>query len=223
MSSPFRQKVLALAGVFQAASLADSLAWHGSCDPVAMEASLKSLLVPQCPENGVDAVFGTDPRHLRAGLQALEQILTTSKLRSPHPRRNDILRYAMMLLQLEREAAKSEKVATELKRRLELTERQMAFFRDIKDPGMIRNLAGTYVDTVGSFKLRIRLRGSKQHLTSSHIPEQIRAILLTGVRSAMLWHGLGGRRWLLPFSRGKTLREVQAIILEFHGQLSKSI
>lgn len=219
MNSPFRQKILALAGVFQAASLADSLAWHGHCDPVALEASLKSLLLPQRPENGVEAVFGSNPRHLRAGLQAMEQVLTTSRLRNPHPRRDDILRYTMMLLQLEREVAKSPKVQTELSRRLEMTVRQMAFFRDIHDPGMIRNLAGTYVDTVGSFKRRIRLRGNKKHLTTSNIPEQIRAVLLTGVRSAMLWHSLGGRRWHLPFTRGKALREVQAIILEFHGQL----
>ncbi|MGH8570919.1 MAG: DUF489 family protein, partial [Gammaproteobacteria bacterium] len=35
---------------------------------------------------------------------------------------------------------------------------------------------------------------------------KIRAVLLAGVRAAMLWHQIGGRRWHLPVFRKRILR-----------------
>ncbi len=218
MSQSFRAKTLALAGIFQSASLADSIAWRGHCDPVALEASLQSLLVPDSPDNTPASVYGTDPRHLRVGLQALEQALAP-QLRHPHPRKTDILRYAFALIHLERKLARTPATQTELKRRLEMANRQHAFFRDIKDPGMLRNLAGTYVDTIGTFKFRIQVKGSQKQLKTNGTPEQVRAILLTGIRAASLWHHVGGRRWHLAFIRGKVLREIREIIKESNGLL----
>jgi high frequency lysogenization protein len=207
----FRDKTLALAGIFQAAGLADSLAWHGHCDPVAQEASLKSLLVPLQEHTVVTDFYGHDVRGLFAGLKAIEQTLSPSA-RHPHPRFKDVLHYAFALMFLERQLNKNKVLADELKRRLDMSQRQLTFFRDIKDPGMVRSFAGTYVDTVGKLKTRIQIKGSQAQLKTSGTPEQIRAILLSGIHAARLWHQMGGRRWHLIFLRRKIAKELQQII-----------
>lgn len=212
----FRDKVLALAGIFQAASLVDSLAWHGQCDPVSLEASLKSLLVPlDTPASTPLTLYGSDMRGLRSGLQSLEQTLVPPA-RHAHPRQKEVMRYAFALIYLERHIAGKPALRDELTKRLANAQRQYAFFRDINDPGMLKSFAGTYVDTVGSLKFRIQVRGSQKQLKTNGVPEQLRAALLTGIRAARLWHELGGRRWHLVFIRGKIARELRQIILEHH-------
>ncbi|HLR87578.1 MAG TPA: DUF489 family protein, partial [Wenzhouxiangella sp.] len=40
----------------------------------------------------------------------------------------------------------------------------------------------------------------------------VRAILLAGLRSAILWHQVGGRQWQLIFRRGKMLQEARSLL-----------
>lgn len=209
--TPRRQKTLALAGIFQAASLADSLAWRGHCDPVALDASLGSVLV--LDSDDPVAIFGDGGRHLRVGLGAVEQTFF-QPLRHPHPRQGEIVRYALALMHLERKLARSPRLLSELRARLEGAVAQRAHFATPQEPLLVRKLAAAYVDTLGTLDFRIRIKGDKRHLAGGAVPERIRAVLLAGVRAAWLWHRLGGRRWQLVFTRGRVLGEIRAIIAE---------
>lgn len=205
-----RAKTLALAGVFQAASLADSLAWRGHCDDEALTTSLESILVMGSDDPAL--VFGS-PHGLRIGLQALEQTFA-QPLRQPHPRQTDIVRYALALTHIERKLARSPDLREQLRRRLEMGKVQRLHFDGLKDPAMLRNLGGAYVDTIGTLKFRIQVKGDQKQLQTSGRPEQIRAVLLAGVCAAGLWHRLGGRRWHLVFTRSRVLDEIRKIANE---------
>ncbi|MCC2677177.1 MAG: hypothetical protein K0R58_4124 [Ramlibacter sp.] len=211
MSDARRNKTLALAGIFQAASLADSLAWRGHCDPVALEASLNSILV--LDSDDPHAIFGANPRNLRIGIGAVEHTFY-QPLRHPHPRQTEIVRYALGLMYLERRLAASPQLLETLRRRLESSSFQRGHFANLRDPAMVRNLAGIYLDTLGTLKFRLNIKGDQRQLQSSGMPEQIRAVLLAGVRAAWLWHRLGGRRWHLVFTRGQVLGEIRKLIRE---------
>lgn len=211
MTDLHRAKTLALAGIFQSASLADSLAWRGHCDPVALEASLDSILVLDTDDPL--AIFGSEARGLRVGLQAVEQTFF-QPLRNPHPRQAEITRYALALIHLERKLARSPALIDTLRRRLEMAAEQRRHFDNLRDPGMLRNLGGIYVDTLGTLNFRIQVKGNQKQLQASGMPEQIRATLLAGIRAAWLWQRLGGRRWHLIFTRGRVLAEIREIIKE---------
>ncbi len=213
MSDLHRDKTLALAALFQSATLADALAWRGHCDPVAMEASLQSILVMDTDEAGV--IYGQNIRGLQSGLQSLEQTFL-EPLRGVHPRQADIVRYALGLMQVERQLAKSPELLSVLRKRLELAADQRRHFDNLTAPAMINNLAGIYVDTAGQLRFRIQIRGDQKQLQTAGMAEQIRAVLLAGVRAAWLWHRLGGRRWHLMFTRGQILAEIRKIIAEGH-------
>lgn len=219
--SPQRAKTLALAGIFQAASLVDSLAWYGLCDADALKASLESILV--LGSDDPVAVFGSDTRVLRIGLQALEQTFARPPRQpypqpqpqpQPHPHQTDIVRYALALIHIERKLARNPELQAQLLRRLEMGKTQRLHFEGLNDPAMLRNLGGAYVDTIGTLKFRIQVKGNQKQLQSSGRPEQIRAVLLAGICAAGLWHRLGGRRWHLIFTRGRVLNEIRKIASE---------
>lgn len=213
MSNLHRDKTLALAALFQSATLADALAWRGHCDPVALEASLQSILVLDTDDVG--QIYGQNIRGLQSGLQSLEQTFL-QPLRGGHPRQADIVRYALGLMQIERKLARSPQLLDILRRRLEMASGQRKHFDSLIAPGVINNLAGIYVDTAGQLPFRIQIRGNQKCLQTAGMAEQIRAVLLAGVRAAWLWHRLGGRRWHLMFTRGQILAEIRKIIAEGH-------
>jgi CII-binding regulator of phage lambda lysogenization HflD len=58
-------------------------------------------------------------------------------------------------------------------------------------------LAALYQDTISRLTMRIHVKGVPEHLRKQAVADKIRALLLAGIRSALLWHQLGGRRWHL--------------------------
>jgi high frequency lysogenization protein len=122
--------------------------------------------------------------------------------------------HALALMVLERKLARSRELLEPMRRRLEMAAAQRRHFENLRDPAMLRNLGGIYVDTLGTLSFRIQVKGDPKQLKTSGMPEHVRAVLLAGVRAAWLWHRLGGRRWHLMLSRGRVLREIRSIIKE---------
>jgi high frequency lysogenization protein len=54
--------------------------------------------------------------------------------------------------------------------------------------------------------MRIHVKGVPEHLRKQDVADKIRALLLSGIRSALLWQQLGGRRWHL-FVYKKRIRD----------------
>lgn len=213
----YRNRVLALAAVFQAAALADALAWGTTVDADSRKVLLDSLLRIDSDDPAVR--YGTIAG-MTDGLRTLEESLVMGAAPGKDRMRRDSrqadrLRYALGLIQIERKLAGNPEMLTTTRKRLEQAKVQMPHFADgMTGTGMTHKLAGIYIDTLGTFPQRIQIRGSEQRLRTSGVPEQIRAVLLAGVQSAALWHRLGGRRWHLLFTRGRILRELRQIILD---------
>lgn len=208
MANAARDKTLALAAIFQSAALTDQLAWRGHADSLALETLLRGVLVFDTDDVG--AIYG-GPAGLQMGLRALELAFATFR---QTPRQQEIVRYALGLSQLENQLAGSTELQGQLRRRLEQAVEQLKHFEGITSPAMIKNLGHIYVDTIGTLGFRIQVKGNAQQLQAEGMAEQIRAVLLAGVRAAWLWRRLGGRRWHLVVSRGQVLREIRAIIKE---------
>jgi high frequency lysogenization protein len=54
--------------------------------------------------------------------------------------------------------------------------------------------------------------GDNQYLGDPGNANRIRALLLSGIRSAVLWRQLGGSRWQLLFQRKKLCEQARAIL-----------
>jgi high frequency lysogenization protein len=203
-------KTIALAGVFQAAFMVDQIANQGSCNSFTLETSLNSLTITN-PENTL-SVFGSDKYNLRQGLSSLKEFMTP-KSQGITP---NTLRYSISLLHIESRLRRDADIMNVIAERLDQLDKQLEHF-DITHENIIKNLADIYKDTISTLKFRIQVNGNPTYLQNPANAEKIRAILLAGVRAAILWRQVGGRRWHLIFSRRQyQLASEQLLSLNTH-------
>lgn len=194
--SPAARQALALAGVFQAASLVDELARTGHVDTRAWE-TLINATVDTNPES-FEAIYGGHPNNLRRGLDTLEA-LVGRKQANPV-----VLRYGFSLLLLMNKLRTDRHMMELLGQKLAHVQGQSEHFGTTHE-NVIASLGETYQETISTFKTRIVVQGDPSLLQTRMMPERVRACLMAGIRFALLWHQLGGRRWKLVFQR-KALR-----------------
>ncbi|HSW94461.1 MAG TPA: high frequency lysogenization protein HflD [Gammaproteobacteria bacterium] len=184
---------LALAGITQAASLVKDLAQTGKADDAAWQASIYSLFQTDPPD--VMAVYGNHPDGIKLGLQNL---IAQMESQTVLPQ----TRYMLGMMRLQKKISHSKKMLHLLSSRLNQTKKQVDYF-SLTHPTVISNLADIYQSTISAFRFRIIIWGNQRILTASENMEKIRALLLAGVRSSVLWRQLGGSRLQLIFSRRK--------------------
>ena len=61
--------------------------------------------------------------------------------------------------------------------------------------------------------------GEHNYLANPANADRIRALLLAGMRSAVLWRQLGGSRWQILFKRKHIITEARRILDNEMGQL----
>ena len=192
---------LALAGVCQAAKLVQQLALNGDADQAALETSLNSLL--QTAPNTTLDVFGGDVRHLKLGLTTLCEQLNGSE--------PELSRYWLSLLALAGKLNKTPQAKQELVRRIQYLPTQLEHYQ-LLDEQMLSNFAGIYVDVISPLGRRIQVTGATQYLQQLSTQNRIRAALLAGIRSAVLWQQVGGTKWQVLFFRSKIAAMAQQIL-----------
>jgi high frequency lysogenization protein len=77
---------------------------------------------------------------------------------------------------------------------------------------LIEKLADLYTQTISTLGPRIMVSGDHGHLANPAIAAKVRAVLLAGIRSAVLWRQTGGQRWRLLFSRGRIARTAAELL-----------
>lgn len=197
------QQTIALAGVAQAARLVDQLSKTGSYPLEFLSPSVKSLF--KFDVNSVEEVFG-GIAGVKLGLNNLSSILASRQA----DENRDLVRYVFALLYLERRFASDQAMMSVVHSRLQHTNFKAEHFTDnIQD--LCHSVSGIYQDTFSKQKFRIKVTGSAQHLQNSKNADIIRALLLSGIRSAFLWRQLGGRRWKLVMQRKQLLHASQQL------------
>ncbi|GGJ84338.1 high frequency lysogenization protein HflD [Pseudomonas matsuisoli] len=196
-----QEQLVALGGVFQAAVLVDLVARTGQVNERALSCMISSLLIRD-PGATLD-VYGGDDTELQEGYKALAGALE----REPGGVQREPLRYALSLVGLERQLSKRGDMLDTIGNRLGQIQSQAEHF-GITHENVLASCGGLYEDTISTFRQRIQVQGDMRFLQQSANAAKIRALLLSGIRSALLWRQLGGHRWQLVFSRRKLLKEL---------------
>jgi len=204
VAGSFHNQVLALAGIFQSACLVQQLAREGHTDSAALRTSIQSILALDAPD--VETIYGS-ARGVRLGLELLNSKLTGKT----KPSDMEMARYVVAMVQLEGSLRRNPKMLEDIRQGIDTARAQMKFFEndapaDGVHPLLMEKLAQLYSQTISTLTPRIMVSGEHGHLANPAIAAKVRATLLAGIRSAVLWRQLGGRRWQLLFSRGKIAR-----------------
>ncbi|HGJ5876216.1 MAG TPA: high frequency lysogenization protein HflD [Arsenophonus sp.] len=205
MSKNFYDITLAFAGICQACRLVQQMAHEGKIDDNATEIMINSTLNIN-PVSTLD-VYGNSEANLRIGLNTLLAILTASNNKLTI----DLTRYLLSLIGLERRLRKNPSASNELEHRIELLQQQKNYFEPMSS-GIFNALAGIYVDIISPLGPRIQVMGSPDILQNGLIQAKVRALLFTGIRSAVLWQQIGGNRLQLMFSRQHLITQAKEIL-----------
>lgn len=197
------EQALALAGVFQTAVLVEGLADRGQADASASINSL-STIYKLSAETTLE-IFG-ETSSLRIGLRTLYE-----QLAQPDREKMNITGYALGLVQLAGKLLKDNKRMQQLQDGIEKASEKLDLY-EIGHVNQDAMLADLYSNIISNLSPRIMVKGQPIHLQNPDIQRRIRALLLAGIRSAVLWRQLGGNRFQLIFRRKQLLAEVEQLI-----------
>lgn len=198
-----KNRTLALAALYQSAFLVQQLAKHGHADSQAMRTIIHSLFQLDAP-----SVLGVydDLAGLRIGLEQL-----VIQFEGKQARDMEVVRYVVSLLHLERKLSR-------LPSHLQAIHDEIAAIihelddNDLTSIRVLSQLADIYARHVSNVTPRIMVSGEPVYLQNPDKAGSIRALLLGGIRNAMLWRQLGGTRKQLILGRRKWVESAQSFL-----------
>jgi len=204
MKFTIEDKTLALAGLFQACQLVFNIARYGKHSDSVFESTLEPLF--KFDSHNVIDIFGSK-NELKTGLNTLMRQLTGTS----NKQELEITRYVISLLHLEKKLKKHPAMLDEIADRLEKTYQQMDYF-SLTHENVIASLGSIYQDTISTLQPRILVHGEQLYLSQNTNSSKIRALLLAGIRCAVLWRQLGGNRLGLLLARKKYIRAAKQLL-----------
>lgn len=202
--------VVPLAALCQAARLVNEVAHTGKLDYEQLDPLLESVLMLNAPD--VESIYGGVDR-LRPGLLTLCDQLNLQAAK----RDLQLGRYIANLVQLERYLNRNNAMQETLRVRLQQASRLRTHQPD-DDDALLVSLAGIYSDTISTLPQRIQVTGEARHLQARDNQYRIRALLLCGLRSAVLWRQLGGRRRHFLLSRRAVFDAAKRLLRKLDGR-----
>lgn len=211
--SDWEYRNIALAVVAQCAQLVHALAFTGRADQQQIDACIAPLLILN-PATTSDVY--PDVGGFISGLDFLQKSLTSAGAREY----GEPIKYVLGMTVLQQQLMKVPAMQAQIRRRLPLLPLRHfnAQSHASEDAGQasaeavshgesvtsaplsqfnLNALATLYQDTISKLTFRIHVKGNIEFLKDPRVADSIRALLLAGIRSSLLWHQLGGRRWHL--------------------------
>ena len=183
----WQQRVIALAGMSLSAAAVQKIARSGSLYPESITDTLVHSVLQQSPDS-IEQVYG-GLVNLQPGLQTFVRQIGSSSQKDV-----EVTRYLIGMLHLSRRLLKEPKVLDELGQRISQIKRQKEEF-GFEQYRILESMAG---------KPEVLKSDANQH--------HIRALLLAGLRSAILWNQVGGKRRHFIFSRKQMLKAAQQLL-----------
>lgn len=189
-------QALALAGLLHATRLVRQLAHEGRIDEDQFACAIGPVFELE-PES-VEAVYG--------GAECHHSLLTVLKAQLGGAGERDLeaTRYSATLMHLERKLRRRRDLMQALRDGIEETRRQAEHF-SVTHENVIARLADVYGNTISTLQPRVLVQGNPRYLQESNTANRVRALLLAGMRSTVLWRQCGGSRLKLIFARNRLL------------------
>ena len=193
MLSRVENRVLALAGIAQCSKLVQDIARRGRASEDAKRETLARIIV----------FDESDPEIALGGIESNALGLADLMVKRADPFLMERVRTITAIVNLERFLCKQPQVIRILRSRLE-TFAEWLGSSDIDSPTSVDELAAIYTETLSHLGPRIMIKGEQSYLEDQRNVNEIRALLLAGVRCAYVFSELGGKKWHLFLNRKST-------------------
>lgn len=200
------ERVIALAALCQALKLVQQLATVGQTEQHPESVLLDSLFRFDADDAGT--IYGgaeTVGRGLDRGLRELLALLGHG------PRDPAVARMGQTLIGLERAFVRNAAAGERVQQGLRDIERQRQHLGDLH-PTVINRLGDLYAEQVSPLGQRVLVQGNPVYLGQPAIVAEVRALLLAGLRAAVLWRQVGGSRLDFLLRRQPMIDEAQRLL-----------
>jgi high frequency lysogenization protein len=202
-----KDQAITFAVICQVAHYVQKVSRSGNISDEEFSVLLHSL-IQTSPVNTL-AVYGGEVSNVKKGLSLLVNHLSNdgaSASKDP-----EFTRYVISLINLERRLAKQPKQLSVLGERINATQRQLEHY-SLTSETLISSFASIYSDVISPLGQKIQVTGESDILKQTVNQYKIRALLLAGIRAAVLWRQVGGKRRHILFSRKKIVHTAQALL-----------
>ncbi len=204
MTSEYINKTIALAGMHQALTQVQQIAWETHYDYLQIDTCLSSLFVRN-PDTYLD-VFGS-VENLCPGLIALRASFTEKQNKMALERG----RYMVSLMVLSKNFNNNKTLEEQVGTTLSLLEEPASNLQEQRDY-VIERLAQLYQNAISPLNPRVIVYGNPQTLKNETNAATIRAMLMAGLRSAVLWYQAGGNQLNLLLGKSKYLKTIEQML-----------
>jgi high frequency lysogenization protein len=201
MNKSNAERTLAFAGILQALQLVQQTAYGKPVDQNALQTSIHSIF--SLDANSALDVYG----NLQGLQQGLELVKSQLHAKNKKPDM-ELSRYLITILHLEHKLGKRADLLEKLQQGIKQAQVQSEHFSETHT-NVIANLADCYSSTISTLQPRIMVNGDSHRLSDSNTANMARSLLLSAMRSAVLWRQAGGSRIGLLFSRQKLVIEAE--------------
>ncbi len=192
------ERTVALAAILQVSAQVQKLARTGMADEDVVQTALRSILILDAAST--EAVFGG-----LSGVGDGLSRLANGALVSTDGENIEVLRYAMSLLglqnQLMRDGARFAEFGTEVER-----------LSSVEAVHIHSACSDIYQKFISDLQPQIIVQGEQDFLQQEDIPARVRALLLAGIRAAVLWQQKGGGRFKLVWERTRMRNAASALL-----------
>lgn len=203
-----RDRILALAGLAQAAKQVRQIADTGQAETAPLTVCIDSLF--RFDADTTEAVYG-GVSALQPGLKVLVDRWSGAQWGATSEHDPALLRLVYGVLQLERRFSANPTLADKVRQGLELVARQREHWGPTH-PTVLARLGELYASTLSTLRPRVIVQGNPVYLGQPTVVADIRATLLCALRSAVLWRQLGGRQTDFLFRRSSMLRIARELL-----------
>ena len=201
-----RDQTIALAGVYQAATMAHELANSGAIsDQKSWDVSLNSLY--KLDASSTEDVFDNNMSGLALGYSSLIKSFNKDSYYI------NVIKYTITLLTLAGKLSSRPEMMDIIEKGLS-DSKVLQKTDDPLNTAVVAKLAQIYSNTISQMQPRVIVAGQPFHLKDQAITEKIRAILLAGIRSAVLWKQVGGNQLQLLFKRKVYIEEAKQLLAQ---------
>lgn len=205
-----KDQTITFAALCQVAHHVQQVSHHNRISDEDMSVLLNSL-IQMSPENTL-AVYGGELANVKQGLELLvEHLSGTTKNNETKEKDPEFTRYLINLINLERRLNKQPKQLSLLGERLEACNRQLEHYPITSDT-LIASFASIYSDIISPLGASIQVTGNPAILKQTSNQHKIRALLLSGIRAAVLWRQVGGKRRNILFHRKKIVSTAKQLL-----------
>jgi len=199
MEQSQRAQTIALAAICQSAVMIQQVSRGKICDGDSLQCLLNGIMI-----TNPSTVF--DVYHSLSDLSEGNAIMVHQLSGKSTSKDVEITRYVAGIMSLSKKLLKNSRALNKLKSGLDDIERRLEHF-ELTSPSIIQNFADNYAEAVSPIGQKIQVVGNPDILRQPEIQAKVRALLLAGIRAAILWRQMGGKRRQFLFNRNQILQD----------------